>query len=63
MSYTICVTRFREDLAWLQSIALNIHVMNKGDDRLYGMSNTRVPNKGHDEVRLLPTAVQSIVKF
>ena len=47
----MCVTRYQEDLAWLQSIALHVHVMNKGDDRLYGMSNTRLPNTGHEEVR------------
>lgn len=57
MSWQVCVTRYQEDLAWLQSIALHVHVMNKGDDRLYGISNTRIPNRGHEEARSLLNSI------
>lgn len=55
MSYTVCVTRYIEDVAWLQNLALHVHVMNKGDDHLFGMSSTRLPNKGHEEVGTVST--------
>lgn len=53
MDYKICVTRFNEDVSWLEPLKNNVVVMNKGKDDITDFSQIKLENYGKEEVGYL----------